>query len=137
MSKYHLNIKTDSRYLPEKSNPIKGEYWFDYIVTITNIGTIAAQIVARHWIIQDEKGVVTHAKGRGVVDKQPLLQPGQSFHYQSSCSLPTPGGTLHGSYVCVADDGVLFTSLIAPFFLDAGSARSDDGSAGGAKVVLH
>lgn len=34
----------------------------------------------------------------GVVGKQPVLRPGQSFSYVSGCPLSTSFGTMHGSF---------------------------------------
>ncbi|MFN9943078.1 MAG: Co2+/Mg2+ efflux protein ApaG, partial [bacterium] len=91
-------------------------------VRITNAGTVAAQLVSRHWFITDGHGQVREVKGLGVVGHQPLLAPGQSFEYTSGSQMPTPAGTMHGSYFCVAEDGERFEAPIAPFALTVPSA---------------
>jgi ApaG protein len=48
---------------------------------------------------------------------QPNLAPGESFHYTSACPLPTPVGTMHGSYRMVSAAGDAFDAEIAPFTL--------------------
>jgi len=142
MSKYQLHITTDARYEPERTTP--GNYTFTYSVSVTNVSNIVIQIVARHWTLEDEKGRVLEFKGRGVMGKQPILKPGQVFQYSSLCTVATPGGVLRGHYLCIADDGVPFSSPIAPFLLDSGEARSNTGEGNGPKgggpgptILLH
>ena len=55
--------------------------------------------------------------GPGVVGAQPVLQPGESFQYTSSCELNTPTGVMRGTYQMVTEDGEHFDVEIAPFAL--------------------
>ena len=55
----------------------------------------------------------------GVVGKQPLLQPGESFEYTSGSSLTTPIGTMKGTYQMVGEDGTRFDAEIPEFVLAA------------------
>jgi len=141
MPKYQLHIQADARFQPEKSDPENNHYVFTYRVSITNVGSINTQIVARQWILEDEKGGVYPSKGRGIVNQQPVLRPRQTFQYESTCTITTPGGMLRGNYLCVADDGTVFPSPIAPFLLDSGKARSNGGegslSHNGSTPLLH
>jgi ApaG protein len=121
-ARYQLQVSVQPRYLPEQSDPAAGQYAFAYTVRITNAGTVAAQVVSRHWIITDGHGQIREVKGLGVVGHQPLLAPGQSFEYTSGSQMPTPAGTMHGSYFCVAEDGERFETPIAPFALTVPSA---------------
>ena len=121
-ARYQFQVSVQPRYLPEQSDPAAGQYAFAYTVRITNAGTVAAQVVSRHWIITDGHGQIREVKGLGVVGHQPLLAPGQSFEYTSGSQMPTPAGTMHGSYFCVAEDGERFETPIAPFALTVPSA---------------
>ncbi len=56
-------------------------------------------------------------RGDGVVGEQPVLKPGEAFEYTSGCPLPTPVGSMRGSYQCVADDGTTFEAPIPEFVL--------------------
>lgn len=123
MARYEFKVEVQPEYLPGQSAPEQGVFSFSYTITITNSGEVAAQLVARHWIITDAEGQVQEVKGLGVVGHQPLLQPGQSFQYTSGCRLRTPTGTMQGSYFCVAEDGERFEAAIAPFLLDDGGRR--------------
>lgn len=112
-----LRIAVESRYLPDQSNPEHGIYAFAYTVNITNTGKVAAQLISRHWVIEDANGEVKEVKGLGVVGHQPLLRPGQSFEYTSGSQIETPSGLMHGSYFFVAEDGTRFEAPIAAFQL--------------------
>jgi ApaG protein len=56
-------------------------------------------------------------RGPGVVGEQPRLDPGEAFEYTSGCPLPTPFGSMRGSYQCVAEDGTSFEVPIPEFLL--------------------
>src|SRR5437868_10706747 len=115
--RYEITVKPRSAYLPEQSQPTKNQYVFAYTITLTNTGTVAAQLVSRHWIITDGDHRVQEVKGLGVVGQQPLLKPGESFEYTSGASIPTAVGTMRGTYQMRAEDGQTFEAPIPPFTL--------------------
>jgi ApaG protein len=117
MAKYEFSISVRPQYLVEHSNPDEQHYVFAYTVTIRNTGEHAAQLVSRHWIITDANNDVEEVRGEGVVGEQPVLKPGEAFEYTSGCPLPTPVGSMRGSYQCVADDGTAFEAPIPEFVL--------------------
>jgi ApaG protein len=115
--KYHISINVNTAYLDEQSDPSADRYVFAYTITIANTGTVAAQLISRHWIITDAENVTQEVKGLGVVGEQPLLRPGESFEYTSGTAMATPVGTMHGSYQMVAEDGNKFDAEIPVFTL--------------------
>jgi ApaG protein len=115
--KYHININVNTAYLAEQSDPSADRYVFAYTITIANTGTVAAQLISRHWIITDAENVTQEVKGLGVVGEQPLLRPGESFEYTSGTAMATPVGTMRGSYQMVAEDGNKFDAEIPVFTL--------------------
>jgi ApaG protein len=119
MSSYTIQIDVQPQYVAEQSDPLQKVFAFAYTVTVTNTGTVAAQLISRHWLIQDESGHMDEVKGLGVVGQQPLLRPGESFQYTSGCRLHAPSGTMHGSYFFVAEDGHRFDAPIATFVLES------------------
>ncbi len=124
MPKYLFSVEVQPEYLSEQSDPGQYSYAFAYTITIRNAGSVAAQLIARHWIISDANGHTEEVKGLGVVGHQPLLKPGEAFQYTSGCRLRTPSGTMHGSYFCVAEDGERFEAPIALFVLEAGDGQA-------------
>jgi ApaG protein len=119
MSKYKFEVVVTTQYIAEQSDPSEDSYAFAYTIMVNNTGTVAAQLVSRHWIIIDASGITEEVKGLGVVGHQPLLKPGESFQYSSGCRLRTPSGTMHGSYFCVAEDGERFEAPVSLFVLEA------------------
>lgn len=115
--KYRIEVAPIARFLPEQSNPEEGRYLFAYTITIRNVGEVPAQLVSRHWIITDANQVAREVRGLGVIGKQPLLKPGESFRYTSGSQLATPVGTMRGSYQMVTADGTQFTAEIPEFTL--------------------
>ncbi len=115
--KYEITVDVATQYLADQSDPAAGRYVFAYTIGISNTGTVAAQLISRHWLITDAEGGVQEVRGLGVVGHQPLLSPGQRFEYTSGCALATPVGTMSGSYQMVADDGLPFDAPIGEFVL--------------------
>ncbi len=115
--KYDVSVAAAASYVADQSDPSRNQYVFAYTITVTNTGTVAAQLVSRHWIITDSEHHVQEVKGQGVVGQQPLLRPGESFEYTSGASLPTPVGTMRGTYQMVAEDGQAFDAAIPSFTL--------------------
>ena len=115
--KYHISVSVNTAYLEDQSDPAADRYVFAYTITIANTGTVAAQLISRHWVITDAENVTQEVKGLGVVGEQPLLQPGESFEYTSGTAMATPVGTMHGTYQMVAEDGIKFDAEIPLFTL--------------------
>jgi ApaG protein len=114
-----IRVQVQSFYDEESSSAPDGYYLFAYRVTISNVGEETAQLVSRQWIITDGNGETQRVQGPGVVGEQPVLSPGEEFEYTSFCPLPTPVGSMHGSYRMVLPDGESFEAEIAPFPLAA------------------
>ncbi len=115
--KYLIEISAVPQFIPDQSDPESDRYVFAYTITIRNIGSVAAQLISRHWIITDAHDEVQEVRGLGVVGEQPLLQPGMAFEYTSGCALATPIGTMKGSYQMTAEDGTQFEAPIPEFVL--------------------
>jgi len=115
--KNHVTVVVETAFIPDQSDPHMDRYVFAYTVTITNTGTIPAQLVSRHWVITDAENKVQEVRGLGVVGEQPLLKPGESFEYTSGTAITTPVGTMYGSYQMVAEDGEHFDAEIPVFTL--------------------
>lgn len=112
-----IRVEVLSRYSAENSAP--GEWVFEYTVRITNLGPETVQLLTRHWIITDALERTREVQGPGVVGKQPILAPGESFQYSSWCPLKTPTGMMHGTYQMAGSQGGVFDIEIAPFALKA------------------
>jgi ApaG protein len=116
-ARYEITVSAKSVYLPEQSDPDSGRFVFAYTISIQNTGTVAAQLLSRHWIITDSENRAQEVRGQGVVGQQPLIKPQESFEYTSGTSIATPVGTMRGSYQMAAEDGVRFEAPIPEFTL--------------------
>jgi len=123
MSKKCFEITVETRYLPEDSNPAQSQFCFAYFVTIKNSGEVGAQLVARHWVIEDAAGSRQEVRGLGVVGQQPFLSPGEVFRYNSGTRISSPLGSMHGTYICVSDDAEVFEAAIPAFSLRVDAAE--------------
>ncbi|MGF1527420.1 MAG: Co2+/Mg2+ efflux protein ApaG [Candidatus Competibacterales bacterium] len=112
-----IDIDVTTVYLDAQSSPDEEHFVFAYTVTLVNRGLVPARLLHRHWIITDANGRVEEVRGQGVVGKQPHLRPGEGFRYTSGAVLPTPVGTMRGSYQMITDDGQTFEAEIPPFTL--------------------
>lgn len=117
MSRPELNCSVKVSYLDEQSQPAAGVFAFAYTVTIVNSGDITAQLVARRWLITDATGREEEVRGLAVVGHQPVLKPGESFEYTSWTSLPTPQGTMRGTFYCMTEEARPFEAEVPEFML--------------------
>lgn len=112
-----VSVRVRSRFLPQRSDPEQGHWFFVYTVRITNVGPITVQLLSRHWIITDARGHTEEVRGPGVVGVEPLLNAGQAFEYTSFCPLTTSSGTMRGTFQMASEDGDRFDAVVAPFLL--------------------
>ena len=119
---YRIDIKVETQYLPDQSEPEDSRFVFAYTITITNTGSLPARLVSRHWIILDGAENRQEVHGEGVVGQQPRLDPGESFRYTSGTVLQTSVGSMQGSYQMLGDDGESFDVEIPAFTLSTPNA---------------
>lgn len=112
-------VRVSVSYLPEQSEPSRGRWFWAYHVRVENEGEQTVQLLTRHWIITDGRGVQHSVEGEGVVGEQPMIEPGASFDYVSGCPLATPTGSMQGSYHMMNEDGSGFDVAIPRFALIA------------------
>ncbi len=110
-------VRVETRYLEEQSDPTRDRFVFAYHVAIINRGTEPAQLLTRHWIIEDAEGRIEEVEGDGVVGQQPVIEPGRSYEYTSGCVLKTDCGSMRGSYGMESASGERFAASIPAFTL--------------------
>ena len=117
MAKPQLSVDVKVQYLPEQSQAPDGPFSFAYVVVIRNTGDIAAQLLARHWIITNAHGHTEEVRGLALVGQQPLLKPGEQFEYTSWTRIDTPHGTMRGTFFCMTEQAHSFDAPVAEFVL--------------------
>ncbi len=115
--KYSIKVEVRTIYLPDQSDAEAERYVFAYTITLNNTGSVASQLVSRHWIIASGDGVTREVRGLGVVGEQPLLKPGETFEYTSGTTISSIAGSMKGSYQMVGEDGFHFAVEIPEFIL--------------------
>ncbi|KAK7262600.1 hypothetical protein RJT34_30175 [Clitoria ternatea] len=88
--------------------------------TINGMSFSSCQLHWRHWIIRANDIVVSDVNGEAVIGQFPLLRPGEEYVYQSCTPLPTPSGSIEGSFTFVPGrlaepKGGPFLATVAPF----------------------
>ena len=114
-----IRVAVEPHFLADQSDPAQNRYVWAYRVTISNGGAGTVQLRSRYWRITDAAGRVQEVRGPGVVGKQPVLAPGESFEYISGTPLPTPSGFMGGTYQMQSGEGEQFDVEIPTFSLDS------------------
>jgi ApaG protein len=113
-----IEVKVHPKFLPDRSSPENGYFFWAYTITLTNLGQETVQLKTRYWRITDAHGKLQEVRGPGVIGKTPVLKPGEHFEYTSGVPLPTPSGFMTGSYGMVTDHGEPFDVDVPAFSLD-------------------
>ncbi|MBV9347072.1 MAG: Co2+/Mg2+ efflux protein ApaG [Pseudolabrys sp.] len=113
-----IEVKVTPRFMPERSSPANGYYFWAYTINLANLGAETVQLKTRHWRITDAFGKVQEVRGAGVVGEEPTLKPGETYEYTSGVPLQTSSGFMAGSYGMIAQDGEQFDIEIPAFSLD-------------------
>jgi ApaG protein len=114
-----IRVRVTPQYLEEESSPHEDRYVWAYTVDILNEGSETVQLRSRHWRITDANGRTEEVRGRGVIGQTPVMEPGGSFRYTSSCPLTTPSGIMVGSYQMTTGSGSSIDVAVPAFSLDS------------------
>src|SRR6202171_3491799 len=110
----NIEVSVTPRFLPDRSSPEQGHYFWAYTIAITNNGRETVQLKTRHWRITEALGRVQEEGGAGGGRAR-----GESFEYTSGVPLPTPSGFMAGTYSMATDKGERFDIEIPAFSLDS------------------
>ncbi|MEO5668761.1 MAG: Co2+/Mg2+ efflux protein ApaG [Bdellovibrionota bacterium] len=114
---HNVRVSVFPQFSVEHSNVDMGTFVYLYTITITNESEEILQLLSRHWIITDGLGNEEQVIGEGVVGQKPVLNPGGSFSYTSSCPLKTPSGSMKGRYQLKSSTTEIFDVQIPEFYL--------------------
>ena len=113
-----IQVTVEPSFIEAESSAEDGRYFWAYSIEISNLGEDVVQLRSRHWRITDANGLTEEVRGAGVVGKQPVLKPGETFSYTSGCPLSTPSGIMVGTYQMQNEKGETFSIAIPAFSLD-------------------
>lgn len=96
---------------------------FNYFIKITNQSKSIVQLKSRHWRIFDSLSQDIIIDGEGVIGQKPLIKPGESYEYSSSCLITSTVGAMRGFYNMInVNTGKNFRAYIPTFKLAAPQA---------------
>jgi ApaG protein len=113
-----IQVTVEPTFVEAESSPEEGHYFWAYKIEIANLGEEVVRLRSRHWKITDANGRQEEVRGAGVVGKQPVLKPGETFAYTSGCPLSTSSGIMVGTYQMQNESGEMFAIAIPAFSLD-------------------
>lgn len=93
-----IQIKVVASFIEEYSRVEADSYFFNYTIEIVNKSLQTVQLISRDWYIFDSLSVPKIISGMGVVGKQPVLKPGDSYVYTSGCGICSSIGYMTGNY---------------------------------------
>jgi len=118
-----IQVTVEPSFVETESAPEERRYFWSYRIEIVNLGEEVMRLRSRHWRITDANGHTEEVRGAGVIGKQPVLRPGETFAYTSGCPLATASGIMVGTYQMQNESGELFTIAIPAFSLDLPNAE--------------
>lgn len=114
--KAQIKVTAKPKYEPMHNVP-GAKHVFSYSIKIENFSEEIVQLKRRHWYITDGDSNNRDVEGEGVIGKQPILHPGQSFEYQSWCPIASEYGAMSGYYTFMTSNNEIFEVDIPQFIL--------------------
>ncbi len=93
-----IRITVMSQFRPDLSQLGEAQYFFNYRIEIENKNSFAVQLMHRDWFVFDSLNHPQQISGEGVIGEQPVIQPGNNYHYISGCELSSEIGYMKGYY---------------------------------------
>lgn len=113
-----INIHVETQFIGRQTQENNhSAFVFSYKVTIQNNSNINVQLLRRFWLVTNGDGEKVEVAGDGVIGKQPVIGPQESFEYTSASLLKTPVGTMEGYYEFELEDGSVDRATIPVFSL--------------------
>ena len=113
---HDIEVEVIPIYVPDQTQ-FENQHLYTYNISITNHSEVPCQLLRRHWIIVDGHGQKDEVDGDGVVGEQPIIQPDETYQYSSYCPLPTPTGSMRGTFEFADDNDARFFVKVPLFFL--------------------
>ena len=92
-------------YQPNVATPADRPHCFVYFISIHNRTDLPITILGRKWVVTTSDGEITAVEGDGVVGEHPLIEPGETYSYNSFHLLATETAIAEGSYLGVDSIG--------------------------------
>ncbi len=118
-----IKVSVESKFEDAFYNKQQKQYAFSYRITIENNSEESIQLISRYWLVKDSLNHTAIVEGKGVIGRQPVIEPGKAHVYESGCMLISPHGSMQGHYNMVTSSktikvGIPLFKLNAPFALN-------------------
>jgi ApaG protein len=94
-----IKVSVESKFSERFSVIVENKYIYQYTISITNKSNFSVQLLEREWFIYDSLDFPRIVRGEGVIGEQPIIEPGDTFSYSSSCDLQSTLGKMEGNYI--------------------------------------
>lgn len=94
-----ITVAVEVFFQEEYSEPQNDKFVFAYRIHISNNSSKTVQLLRRHWVIKDVKGIERDIEGEGVIGKQPVMEPGEGHEYVSWAPINAEIGVMKGTYL--------------------------------------
>ena len=94
----NIVVKSRPFFQAIHSAPHLNKFVYSYRISITNQSNEPVQLLSRRWDISNAFGKTRSIEGKGVIGKQPVILPGDTFEYNSWSPMNTEQGIMRGSY---------------------------------------
>ncbi|MBA5792309.1 Co2+/Mg2+ efflux protein ApaG [Flavobacterium sp. xlx-214] len=74
---------------------------FNYEISIENHSNDVVQLLRRSWLIKDSLNHNEVVEGEGVIGKKPIVNPNETFHYESGSFIRGYAGSMQGFFTMV------------------------------------
>lgn len=109
---HDITVTVRSVYLDEPSDFFEKQFAFAYAVHIENRSGEEVQLLRRHWVIKEDSGRLQDVEGEGIIGEKPVIAPGRTHRYSSSCVITSFGGMMEGTYLMQRESGERFRAVI-------------------------
>jgi len=104
---HDIKVSVQTEYVATQMVKNEENYVFSYTINIANNSDQSVKLLSRYWLITDGDNKTSTVTGEGVIGKQPVIAPNDSYIYTSGCILKTPVGTMQGHYQMLCGDNNL------------------------------
>jgi len=75
----HIQVTAIPDFMPDRSDPEQGRFFWSYTIEIANLGTQRVQLLSRHWLIIDANGRREEFADQALSASNPCSNPERSF----------------------------------------------------------
>ena len=115
--KYEITVVPKAAYLADQSDPSRNQYAFAYTITVTNTGSVPAQLLSPALDHHRQRPSCPGSEGPGRRRPAAAVEARRELRVHERREPADRVGTMRGTYQMVAEDGHAFEAEIPVFTL--------------------